>query len=205
MRSIREQLQPGEEVLFVAHPTRIALHASLVGIVLLGLAAAILFVQFVMIPLALVCLVAMIPLLLIILQKWIFLISNQFILTNRRVLKQTGLFSKQSTTSYLDKINNVEHRQSFWGRMLNFGDVEVDTASETGTTIFRSITEPLAFQRAILTASESYRMSRGGFAPAAAPASTGADRMRDLKRLLDEGLISQAEFEEKRRKLLAEL
>ena len=57
---------------------------------------------------------------------------------------------------------------------------------------------------AIVAASEAYRSRR--FAPAAPAAGpSGAERMRQLKSLLDDGLISQEEFEMKRRKLLEEI
>jgi uncharacterized membrane protein YdbT with pleckstrin-like domain len=106
--------------------------------------------------------------------------------------------------SRLDKINNIEHRQTLWGRLLGFGDVEIDTASETGMAVYRNISRPLDFKRAIAAAAEQYRSAaRAGFAAPVAP--SGADRLRQLKGLLDDGLISRDEYEEKRRQLLTEL
>jgi uncharacterized membrane protein YdbT with pleckstrin-like domain len=148
---------------------------------------------------------------LLVLGKLLVLRSNEYVLTDRRVIQQAGIVSKRSVDSRLDKINNVEHQQTLWGRLLGYGDVWIDTASETGTTMFRKIADPLEFKRAILSAAESYRTwGRTPGAPVAAvpappPQVSGAARLRELKALLDEGLISEAEFEAKRRELVAEL
>jgi uncharacterized membrane protein YdbT with pleckstrin-like domain len=118
--------------------------------------------------------------------------------------------------SYLDKINNVKHRQSLTGRLLGFGDLEIDTASDTGAEVFPRIANPVGFKRAIDAATSAFHAAAAAgrpaapppvAAPAAAPAAppaatTGADRLRDLKRLLDDGLISQAEFDAKRQQIL---
>jgi len=84
-------------------------------------------------------------------------------------------------------------------------------ASETGAAIFPRISRPLDFKRAILGAVEEYRshlvrpLVAAAPATPAAPAVPAAERIRQLKGLLDEGLISPQEFEAKRRQLLDEV
>ena len=200
MRSIREQLQPKEEILYVVRLSRISLNIALVLLVVLGLAAIVVYSNTGNMMTWIVAGALALPLLFTILNSWIAIATNLYVLTNRRVLKQTGIIAKHSGSSYLDKINNVEHRQTMWGRMLNYGDVEIDTASETGTTSFRGIESPITFQKKILAASEEVR--NRGYAPAAAAAPSSAQQIRDLKGLLDEGLITQEEYAAKRQKLL---
>ena len=244
--SVERQLQPGEEVLYRAHPSRIGLAPlAVLGIVLL-------LGGFVLrgftgndwalwVPLALAVVV-----LLLVLSRHLALYSYEYVVTDRRVLRQVGLLSKTSMDIYLDKINNVEHRQTLWGRLFGYGDVEIDTASQVGEALFPRISRPLDFKRAIVAAAEAYRSGRrpAAFPPppvAAAPAppppraatavtpnvtshaasdahaanaanaanaSNAADaagRLRELKRLLDDGLISQAEYDAKRRQLVDQL
>jgi uncharacterized membrane protein YdbT with pleckstrin-like domain len=131
--------------------------------------------------------------------------SNEHVLTNRRMIQQTGIFNKRSMDAPLDKVNNVEHWQTLWGRLLGYGDVEIDTASEHGATRFHDISRPLEFKNAIVGAAEAYRSHRFAPPPAAAAPSSGAERLRQLKALLDDGLISGEEYEVKRRKLLEEI
>jgi len=92
---------------------------------------------------------------------------------------------------------------AIWGRLLGYGDVVIDTASETGATLFPGISDPVEFKKAILGAVEAYRQS-GATAPAAAVLSP-AEKIRQLKKLLDDGLISPQEFEAKRKEMLAEM
>lgn len=204
--SVEDHLQPDEQIVYQAHVSRI----SLIPWIVLAVALAVGAVVALQMTDPLIGGLAFLPALavaLLVLGKWVVLRSHEYVLTDRRVIQQTGIVSKRSMDSRLDKINNVEHQQTLWGRLLGYGDVWIDTASETGTTMFRQIADPLEFKRAILSASETYReWSR---TPAAAapppPRVSGAARLRELKALLDEGLISEAEFEAKRRELLAEL
>ncbi len=59
--------------------------------------------------------------------------NRQFIITNRRVIQVSGFINKNVTDSSLEKVNDVKLAQSFWGRLFDYGDVEILTASELGT------------------------------------------------------------------------
>ena len=202
---VEEQLQSEEEVVYRAHVTRISLVPWIAGLVLV-VAGAIIAWQIAPEPWLLILAgVLAVVLGITVLFKLVVLRSYEHVLTNRRLIQQTGILNKRSSDAPLDKVNNVEHLQTLWGRILGYGDVEIDTASEHGCTRFAGISRPLEFKNAITAAAEAYRSRR--FAPAAAPAAapSGADRLRELKRLLDDGLISPEEFEVKRRKLLEEI
>jgi len=201
---IESQLQPGEEILYRAYVTRLTL-APWLGLLTLALVvAAVAWFQFQNAPAALVALAVAAIAGLIFAWKDFIRRANDYVLTNHRIIQEIGVLSRRSMDSRLDKINNVEHRQTLWGRLLNYGDVEIDTASETGAALFRNISHPLPFKNAILAAAEQYRGA--GRMPLAAPAGpSGAERMRQLKTLLDDGLISAEEYEAKRRELLSQL
>ena len=201
---IESQLQPGEEILYRAYVTRLTL-APWLGLLTLALVvAAVAWFQFQNLPGALVALAVAVVAGLIFAWKDFIRRANDYVLTNHRIIQEIGVLSRRSMDSRLDKINNVEHRQTLWGRLLNYGDVEIDTASETGAALFRNISHPLPFKNAILAAAEQYRGA--GRMPFAAPAGpSGAERMRQLKALLDDGLISPEEYEAKRRELISQL
>ena len=202
---IESQLQPGEEILYRAYVTRLTL-APWLGLLTLALVvAAVAWFQFQNLPGALVALAVAVVAGLIFAWKDFIRRANDYVLTNHRIIQEIGVLSRRSMDSRLDKINNVEHRQTLWGRLLNYGDVEIDTASETGAALFRNISHPLPFKNAILAAAEQYR-GAGRMPLAAAPAGpSGAERMRQLKALLDDGLISPEEYEAKRRELISQL
>lgn len=193
-------MQPDEEIVYSTHPTRLVLLLPLMlTLTIAGVAVAIWMqtaLDAVLVGGGILTLMGASWLLF----ELVVLRSNEFVVTSRRIIKRTGVFNKRSTDTYLDKINNVDHYQTIWGRMLGYGTVEVDTASETGTTRFPMIARPLAFKEAILSTAQRYRPGH-----AAAPPPSGAQRIRELKALLDDGLISREEYEEKRKKLVEEL
>jgi uncharacterized membrane protein YdbT with pleckstrin-like domain len=220
--SLSDHLQPGEEILYRAHPSRLPLVPPLalaaVAAVggLVGWKAASGGEQggsaWILVLVGAIVVAALVWALV----RYVRLAANHYVLTNRRLLRLSGVLSQASMDSYLDKINNVKHRQSLTGRLLGFGDLEIDTASDTGAEVFPRIANPVGFKRAIDAATSAFHAAAAAgrpaapppvAAPAAAPAAppaatTGADRLRDLKRLLDDGLISQAEFDAKRQQIL---
>jgi len=217
--SVEDQLQPGEEILYRAQTTRISLVPRIALTALAAGGALIAWQAKNLAPLA----VALAAITLVLggwtLWRLLLLRSNEYIVTTHRLIRQTGLLTKSSIDVRLDKINNVEHRQTLWGRLLGFGDLEIDTASDTGRAVFPNIGHPLQFKRAVLAAVEDYRgrtfrpvvmppppVQVAPVPPApSAPAIPPAERIRQLKKLLDEGLISPQEFEAKRRQALDEM
>ncbi len=220
--AVDQHLQPGEEILYRAHPSRFPLIPPLAGAVLVAVAGFIVWRWVIRGNGALIAIVAGIPVLFLLAvagMRFLRLASREFILTNHRLIQQEGLLGKKSIDSYLEKINNIEYSQTLGGRLLGYGDLRIDTANMAEPSVFERIADPLGFKRAISAAAEAYRagLSRPGVAnvagvapaasavaPAAAPPS-GAERLRQLKSLLDDGLISPAEFETKRKQLLDEM
>ena len=130
--------------------------------------------------------------------------NRQYIVTNRRVIQTAGVFSKDVVDSSLEKVNDVKMSQSFWGRLFDYGDIEILTASEVGANVFRSIGEPIKFKTAMLNAKE-----RLGFEDEIRmPASVTSDIPALIARLDDlrqKGIISEAEFNQKKTELLAKM
>jgi membrane protein YdbS with pleckstrin-like domain len=207
---VEDQLQPGEEILYIARVTRLteAPWIALTALSLIGAAFA--WFGFDNAPLALTALALAVVFGVVLGWNEFVRRSHEYVLTSRRVIQQMGILSRRSVDSWLDKINNIEHRQTLWGRILGFGDVEIETASEQGIIRFANVSRPLELKNAIVAAAEQYRgsfRSAPGYPPMAAPAPgpSGAERMRQLRALYDDGLISLEEYETKRRQLLQEL
>jgi membrane protein YdbS with pleckstrin-like domain len=202
--AIEDQLQTGEEILYRAYPTRLPLIPWVLGVAVALVGAGLAWNLMGNLPLTLAAVAVALVLAAMALFKWIVLRSHDYVLTNRRVILEEGILGRRSMDASLGKINNVEHRQTLWGRLLGYGDLEIDTASEIGATRFPGISHPLDFKREILGAVEGYRVA-GNAPPPAAAAVSPAEKIRQLKGLLDEGLISPQEFEAKRKDLLAEM
>jgi membrane protein YdbS with pleckstrin-like domain len=140
--------------------------------------------------------------------------AEQYIITDRRVMQVRGVLNKRVTDSSLEKINDVELRQSLLGRMLNFGSVEILTASgEEGVNLMDRIEGPLEFKRAMLEAKHNHERGYGYLEPAYQPSRVAtpnapADIQRTLEELAalrDRGILSNDEFEAKKRELLSRI
>jgi uncharacterized membrane protein YdbT with pleckstrin-like domain len=85
--------------------------------------------------------------------------NHMYVVTSRRVMQLSGVFTKEVIDSLLEKVNDLKTGQSLFGRLFGYGDIEILTASEAGINNFLHITHPLEFKRAILDAKE--RLERG--------------------------------------------
>jgi len=94
-------------------------------------------------------------------------ISQEYVLTNRRVVQVAGVLNKTSLDSSLEKINDARLSQSVFGRIFGFGDLEILTAADTGVDRFRMIRDPIGFKKAMLDAKHEYEkdVAGGTFAP----------------------------------------
>jgi uncharacterized membrane protein YdbT with pleckstrin-like domain len=127
--------------------------------------------------------------------------NREYVVTNRRVIQLSGVFSKNITDSSLDKVNDVKMSQTFMGRMLDYGNIEILTASELGVNKFTYIGKPIQYKTAMLNAKE--KLEHAPAAPAAVrPPASPADMIGQLDLLRQHGVLSEAEFQAKKAELL---
>ena len=127
--------------------------------------------------------------------------NRQFIVSNRRVIQISGILNKNVTDSSLVKVTDVKLEQSAFGRLFNYGDIEILTASEFGVNLFRRIDEPIIFKIAMLNAKERLEQGDG----AVRPTGDILEIIASLDRLRDLGILSEEEFKQKKEELLAML
>ena len=77
--------------------------------------------------------------------------AQDYVVTNRRLLKVTGILNKRSADSSLEKINDAILSQPLLGRILNYGDLEILTAAEMAVDLYRMINAPKQFKKVMLT------------------------------------------------------
>ncbi len=132
--------------------------------------------------------------------------NERFVITDRRVLQLQGVVNKSVLDSSLEKINDIELHQSWIGRIFNFGDVEILTANEEGINRMRAIRGPVDFKRALQDARARYDgyLDRGPVHAYDNPRDVRAV-LEQLAALRDRGILSPAEFEAKKRELLARI
>ena len=159
--------------------------------------------------------------------------NEEFVVTSRRVLETEGVVNKRVVDSSLEKINDAILSESIFGRIFGFGDLEILTASESGISRLRMLSQADDFKRAMLDAKHDLELELSGARPmpgpalraavpspamtaaapsAAAPAVSGSMSADDVTRTLasladlrDRGAISAEEYEAKKADLLRRL
>lgn len=127
--------------------------------------------------------------------------NRQYIVTNRRVIQISGILNKNVTDSALAKVTDVKMEQSATGRLFNYGDIEILTASEFGVNLFQRIAEPIIFKIAMLNAKEHLEQGDRGYQQTddILQLVTSLDRLREL------GILTEEEFNQKKEELLTRL
>jgi uncharacterized membrane protein YdbT with pleckstrin-like domain len=167
-----------------------------------------------------ITLIAFIVLLINTIYEFIQWQTTRFAITDQRVAYQSGIFRRRGVSIPLNRVNNVNFEQSFIARILNNGVVTIESAGQTGDSVFENIPNPENVRAVIFAGVEADEQAdsdrdaaalakamRDQQAPSsAAPAAPSAtDRLAALDDLKAQGLIDDAEYAAKRQQILDEL
>jgi Bacterial PH domain/Short C-terminal domain len=78
--------------------------------------------------------------------------TEEYLVTNIRLLKVSGIINKESGDSSLEKINDVVLFENLLGRMLDYGDLDILTAAEVAVDRYRMLKHAKAFKIDMLNA-----------------------------------------------------
>lgn len=67
---------------------------------------------------------------LFVIRPFLYWVTTQYVFTNRRIIVRSGLISRHGRDLPLSKVNNVSFDISAGGRILNYGVLTIDTASD---------------------------------------------------------------------------
>jgi uncharacterized membrane protein YdbT with pleckstrin-like domain len=154
--------------------------------------------------------------------------AQDYMITNRRVMKVEGIINKRSADSSLEKINDAVLEQNLFARLFNFGDLDILTAADVAIDRYRMLNRAPEFKREMLNRKHDLE-GEGGRpmpspplraapvastaseppAPAARPREMSADEvtraLASLADLRDRGAISAQEYDAKKSELLGRL
>jgi uncharacterized membrane protein YdbT with pleckstrin-like domain len=149
--------------------------------------------------------------------------AEQYIVTNRRVMQTEGIINKKTVDSSLEKVNDIILTQSFLGRILGYGDLEIITGSDVGINLLKRLAQPVKFKTAMLdekaamhnpdildrVATPSVPVT-GSLLDTKPKAAADDDedplkKIAELDNLRKNGAISDAEYQAAKAKLLAKL
>ena len=144
--------------------------------------------------------------------------AQDYIVTNRRVLKVEGILNKRSADSSLEKINDAVLEQNLVGRIFGYGDLDILTAADESVDKYRMLNKAPGFKKTMLDQKhmldmDMARMPGPPMRAAADPMSGGRSMssdevtraLGDLAGLRDRGAITADEYEAKKQELLGRL
>lgn len=164
--------------------------------------------------------------LLFFLYRWWHWRTDEYLITNRRLLKVEGIINKHSADSNLEKINDAVLDENLLGRLLDYGDLDILTAAEVSVDQYRMLNHAKTFKKVMLTAKHALEDGRSYNdiatpplqatpVPASPPPGTRAERadtpeevtaaLKQLADLRDAGAITAQDYEAKKQELLGRL
>ena len=126
---------------------------------------------------------------------------TRYVLTTERLITRKGLIAQSGIEIPLESITNVNFSQSIFERIVGAGDLLVESAGETGQSSFVNIPRPNRFQALLYKTREARSIDLSTGNPKAAPTEP-TEAIRNLAGLRDDGLITEEEYERKRREIL---
>ena len=154
--------------------------------------------------------------------------TDEYVITNRRLLKVEGIINKRSGDSNLEKINDAILEENLVGRLLDYGDLEILTAAEVSVDRYRMLNHAKTFKKEMMTAKHAledghsyHDVASAPLAgdrralPAPRPDTTATERadtpeeisqsLARLATLRDSGAITAADYDAKKQELLGRL
>jgi Short C-terminal domain/Bacterial PH domain len=140
---------------------------------------------------------------------------ERYLVTTRRVIETGGVINKYARDTSLQAITDMIVGHPWLGRIVGYGEIDLLTASEAGITKIRFLPDADGFKKELLDAGYEYELElEGGVRPEAAvgPAARAGlsaeevdSSLSRLAGMRERGLITQEEFDAKKRELLDRL
>ena len=118
-----------------------------------------------------------------------------FVVTSQRVIFRQGVLARRGVEIPLERVNNVNFKQSILERMLGAGDLLIESASEDGQQLFSDIRDPEQVLNIIHEAINASTKRNLNVDPI-------VGQLERLEAMLNRGSITQSEFDEQKRRLL---
>ena len=131
-------------------------------------------------------------------------VTTDFVLTTDRLIYRKGIVSRHGREIPLERVNDVSFEQSLFQRMMQAGDLMVESGGERGQSHFGHFANPQDIQNEIHRAIEA-AAARDAARMAGRRELSPLEQLEKLEELRQRGVISQAEFELKKATLLDRL
>ena len=132
---------------------------------------------------------------------WLRWKTTNFVLTTDRLIDRQGVLARSGREIPLERINDITFHQSLFERLIRAGDLIVESGGTQGQQTFSDLAHPFEVQNAVYAAIEA-AAARDAARAASAGGLSIPEQIEKLDDLRRRGAISDAEFEDKKRRLL---
>lgn len=84
---------------------------------------------------------------------------SEFVITNKRILIKTGIFSKEIDETWINKIQSIDLKQSLFGRIFNYGELKIKILDEEKPYNPVFIKSPEDFKKLLLSLKEDNKLN----------------------------------------------
>ncbi len=164
-------LSPGERVIFEGHPSwRAILGFYLKGILLAAIVGVL--ARLFDVSSATVFLIVLVIIGLTVLAGFVKRVATTYTITDRRLNIKRGIVSREIQETRLERVQNVNYRQSVYHRVMQIGDVDFDTAAtDDYNFIFAGVADPGEVVHSVDQATGASAAGAHGLGQAQPPAS----------------------------------
>ena len=134
-------LSPGEQVIFEGHPS----WRAILGFYLKGIAVAIVLgvIAKLLDGNGTAFLVILVVIAVAVLAGFVKRVATTYTITNRRLNIKRGIVSREIQETRLERVQNVNYKQSVYQRLMQIGDVDFDTAAgDDYNFVFAGVANP---------------------------------------------------------------
>lgn len=125
--------------------------------------------------------------------------TTYFVVTSHRLIYRQGVVARNGVEIPLERVNNVNFHQSVFERLLQVGDLLIESGGQEGQQTFTDISNPEYVQNVIHSTIQRDKSRRFDGAPSL---SSIAHELERLEALRDRGVLTDEEFEEQKRRLI---
>lgn len=133
--------------------------------------------------------------------KWA---TTNFVVTTDRLIYRSGVLAKHGKEIPLERLNDISFHQGVWERIIGAGDLMIESGGERGQQTFTDISRPSHVQNEIYRQIEA-QQARDAQRFGGVGGLSVVEQLEKLDELRRRGVISQAEFDAKKAKLLDQL
>jgi uncharacterized membrane protein YdbT with pleckstrin-like domain len=133
--------------------------------------------------------------------KWY---TTEFVVTTDRLIHRRGVVRRSGREIPLERLNDVSYHQTLFQRMVGSGDILIESGGERGQQVFSNFPHPQETQNLIHREIEAAQ-ARDADRVAGRREPSPLEHLDKLDELRRRGVISQAEFDVKKAKLLDRL